>query len=96
MVADQSGSGWGAPVPLDLLSGDARLDRRLVQVVERLDANPTASLPAVMGSESGLEGLVRLVGNDNVHWSGVLDPHIDRTWERFDGRQRVLVAHDTT
>jgi len=76
--------------------GDARLDRRLVQVGERLDANPTASLPAVMGSESALEGLYRFVGNDNVHWSSVLDPHIDRTWERVSGRRRVLVAHDTT
>ncbi len=76
--------------------GDARLDRRLIRVGERIDANPTASLPALMGSESELEGLYRFASNEDVHWNRVLDPHVDRTWKRISGRQRVLVAHDTS
>jgi hypothetical protein len=76
--------------------GDARRSRRLVQIAEALAADPARSLPEAMGSEAGLEGAYRFFGNPRVRWFSVLNPHIDKTWDRARRARRVLCVSDTT
>jgi hypothetical protein len=74
---------------------DARLSRRLGQIVERLAESPDSSFPQVFENESELEAVYRFLGNKSVDLPRILAPHVGQTIDRC-GVQRVVVAHDTT
>ena len=74
--------------------GDRRLDRRLVSVVAALEEQPEASFPKVFDTGAELEGFYRLVGNDRVDWSAVLDGHVESTVRRAKTQGRALALHD--
>ena len=76
--------------------GDKRRDARLRSVVLRLAQKPSASFPTQMGSEAGLEGLYRFVGNPRVDPAAIMQPHRDLAAARAAEHGDVVVVHDTT
>ena len=57
--------------------GDARLNRRLVRVAERLGAQPGASIPAACGGWAETQATYRLLAHEAVTWEQVLTLHWD-------------------
>ena len=76
--------------------GDVRRTKRLKQVAERADANPDAGFPQMVASDSELEGVYRLLSNEEVSPDEVIDPHIEATLERAKRARTCIVIHDTT
>lgn len=79
---------------LDL--GDARLNKRAKLLMSRLGAKPTASLPMASNGWSETIGAYRFLGNEEVDWQGILEPHWARTRERMQTQPVVLCIQDTT
>ena len=76
--------------------GDARLNRRLVRVVERLGAQPGASIPVACGGWAETQGAYRLLAHESVTWEQVLAPHWACSVERMRGHPVVLCVQDST
>jgi hypothetical protein len=76
--------------------GDVRLTRRLQQIAESSERNPSASLPEQSGSSAALEATYRFIENDSVSAKTILDSHIEQTSERAGAFPYVYVIHDTT
>ena len=76
--------------------GDARLNRRLVQVAKRLGAQPGASIPVACGGWAETQAAYRLLANEAVDWEGVLAPHWDCSIERMHPHSVVLCIQDST
>lgn len=76
--------------------GDERLALRLMRVVEALAARPACSLPQAFDSEAEVRAAYRLFENDRVEWRRILAPHSERTAQRAQAEEVVLVAQDTT
>lgn len=79
---------------LDL--GDARLDKRAKKLMERLAANPTASIPEACDTWSETCAAYRFLRNSDVAWESILAPHWARTQERMRAQPVVLCIQDTT
>jgi len=82
----------------DLSLPDARLERRICKMLERMCQRPGASLPRAMGTEAELEGAYRLLNNPRVDADDVLAPHVAASWKRAtdSGPGWVLSVEDTT
>lgn len=76
--------------------GDPRRIARAQDVMERLAANPGASLPGAMVTDAELEGAYRLFSNERVTFEQLFDAHASGTAERARDRGQVLAIHDTT
>lgn len=76
--------------------GDARLDRRLVKIVEAMAALPGGSIPQQSGSEAAREATYQFLNNPRVTFEGVLGPHARKTCDRMSEARTALVVHDTT
>lgn len=76
--------------------GDARLDKRLLAIAERLGTVPDASFPDQMASVSEREALYRFLSNSKVTLDSVLAPHIAQTVDRVSQHRCVRIVHDTT
>ena len=77
--------------------GDGRLDRRLRQLVERMDAGFGESIPLACQDWAGTKAAYRFFSNERVSEEDILRSHFDATRHRFaasDGP--ILVLHDTT
>ena len=75
--------------------GDARLNRRLVSLAERIGARPSESFPKLL-ADAELEAAYRFFGNEQVAPEAVLAPHVRQTVRRASEVSRILVVHDTT
>ena len=76
--------------------GDARRNRRLVRVAERLGAQPGASIPVACGGWAETQAAYRLLAHEAVTWEQVLAPHWDCSVERMRGHPVVLCVQDST
>lgn len=76
--------------------GDERRSKRLLSIVEPLEAQPGGSFPQALGSDAELEAFYRFIGNRSFTAASVLGPHVSRTLERARRAGRVVVVHDTT
>jgi IS4 transposase len=76
--------------------GDPRRVARAQRVLERLAANPTASLPDALVTDAELEGAYRLFSNERVSFERLIDAQAAGTVERARGSGVVLAVHDTT
>jgi len=82
---------WGS---VDL--GDARLNRRAVQVGAALTAHASESLPRQMGGAAALQGAYDLLNHPRLTLAKVATPHWENT-RRVAGQQKqVLFVQDTT
>ncbi len=89
-------SSWAADELGAAALGDARLARRLVQMVEALSAQPGASVPQAMGDWAATKGAYRFWDHATVTAAAILAPHQAQTVARAAGQTRVLVVQDTT
>ena len=77
--------------------GDGRLDRRLCQLVERMDAGFGETIPLACQDWANTKAAYRFFSNERVSEEGILQGHFEATRHRFaasDGP--ILVLHDTT
>lgn len=75
--------------------GDARLNRRLCLLAERIAQRPGESFPKAL-DDAELEGAYRFFGNEHVTPDAILAPHFRQAARRASESPRVLVVHDTT
>lgn len=76
--------------------GDRRLDKRLIDVVEALNASPKVGFPRALVTEAELEGFYRLLSNEKVTFESLLAPHQYATVRRIKAVKTALVVHDTS
>ena len=77
--------------------GDGRLDRRLHQLVERMEVGFGESIPLACQDWASTKAAYRFFSNERVSEEDILRGHFDATRRRFaasDGP--ILVLHDTT
>lgn len=87
---------WAADEFHALDLGDRRLNRRTVLLAERLAAQPMASIPAACGGWAETQAAYRLLGNDDIGWEDLLDPHVACTMQRMAAQPVALCIQDTT
>ena len=76
--------------------GDRRLERRLVQIVERLASQPEASIPKACGSAAATKAAYRFFANRRVSPSAIVQGHRMATLQRMSDHSLILVLQDTT
>jgi hypothetical protein len=76
--------------------GDERRSRRLIQIVKRLETNPSQSFPRAADDDAELEGIYRFMGSAHIDCAALLEPHVAATVVRAKEAGRVLVVHDST
>jgi hypothetical protein len=79
---------------LDL--GDPRRDRRAKELLKRLVAKPSEGIPGACDGWAETMAAYRFVGNEEVEWTGMMQPHWDRTAARIQQHAVVPCVADTT
>jgi hypothetical protein len=75
---------------------DERLNNRLAVLLDRLSANPSASLPQACQGRAELEAADRFFNNPRTNEHNVLAPHRDATLARIRQHPVVLLVQDTS
>lgn len=76
--------------------GDIRRTRRLVGIAQAVEEMPDVGFPQMVESDGELEGIYRLLGNEDVRPEAILAPHIAATIRRAQQFPLCLMVHDTT
>ena len=76
--------------------GDARLEARLLGIVNALGARPEASLPHACADAADLKALYRFMGNPNIEDEQLLAGHQLATRNRILSQPVVLAVQDTS
>lgn len=76
--------------------GDQRRTDRVVRMAAAMAAEPNASLPKQMRQRNELYAAYRLLGNEEVTHTALLEPHWQDSRQATHGRARVLLVQDTT
>lgn len=63
---------WGATEFESIDLGDPRRNWRAIRLVERLSANPTASIPQACGDWADTISAYRFFGNEEFEWADIL------------------------
>jgi hypothetical protein len=79
---------------LDL--GDARLNKRARLLMERMAADPMASVPQACHGWGETMAAYRFFDNDKVEWHAILEPHWLQTQKRMQAHPVILCLQDTT
>lgn len=77
-------------------TGDKRLDNRLVEIADKLSAQPTAPINQACDDWADTKAAYRLFDNDKVTPEKILGPHQTRTSERMADYPVILAVQDTT
>src|SRR6266699_4165853 len=75
---------------------DLRRTRRAVQTASKLAENPLDSLPARMQTWKETKAVYRLLGEPDVTFAALIQPHLQQTREQANGFPVVLMVQDTT
>lgn len=75
--------------------GDTRRTQRLVNIAAGAASQVGYALSSVCG-KSGSQATTRLFGRAETTLTSVLEPHIQRTYERCAGESLILAVQDTT
>jgi len=76
--------------------GDARLNRRLRQIVQALSAQPETSVPQASGSWAATKATYRFWDHAALTADALLAPHVAQTVARCQAQPRVLAVQDTS
>lgn len=76
--------------------GDVRRTRRLQQVARSAEFAPEVGFPQMAASDAELEGIYRLLSNEDVEPDEVIAPHVEATLTRARDARTCVVIHDTT
>jgi hypothetical protein len=75
---------------------DIRRTRRTVQTASKLAENPLDSLPAQMQTWKETKALYRLLGEPDVTFAALIQPHLQQIRQQANGFPVVLMVQDTT
>lgn len=78
---------------LDL--GDPRRKERVKKVLEKLSANPGASIPKACGNAADMKGVYRACSSQRISAEEIRLAHARATVARMEGLERVLIAQDS-
>lgn len=87
---------WAADELAGVDLGDGRLNKRVVKLLERFAAQPTASIPGACGDWAETQAAYRFLANEEVSWEGILAPHWASAQARLRAHAVVLCIQDTT
>ena len=87
---------WAARHFASVALGDARRNRRAVEIAAKLAARPEASLPEQLRERAALRGAYLLLNNPAVALEALLAPSIQQTVAAARQEPVVLFAEDTT
>ena len=76
--------------------GDERLTKRARELADALGRRPNISIPAAFVSRADIEACYRFFNNMKVTPKRILQPHIERTHQRINQVDFVLLVQDTT
>ena len=76
--------------------GDERRNKRAIRLVERLSAQPMASVPQTCGDWADTEAAYRFFNNEEIDWRAILGAHADCARTRMAAHEAVLCIQDTT
>ena len=76
--------------------GDERRNKRAIRLVERLSAQPMASVPQACGDWADTMAAYRFFDNEAVDWRAILGAHTDCAKTRMADHEVVLCIQDTT
>ena len=76
--------------------GDERRNKRAIRLVERLSAQPMASVPQACGNWADTEVAYRFFNNEEIDWRAILGAHADCARTRMAAHEAVLCIQDTT
>jgi hypothetical protein len=75
---------------------DLRRTRRAVQAATHLAENPLGSLPAQLHTWKATKALYRLLGEEDVTFAALLQPHVEQTRAQATAAPVILLVQDTT
>lgn len=75
---------------------DARVRRRVCDVVAKLSEAPDVSFPRALKTAAAREAFYRLLSNPRVSYRRLVASHAEQTVERMVEGEKVVVIHDTT
>lgn len=76
--------------------GDKRLNQRAVKLAERFAEKPTLSIPGACGGWAETAAAYRFLGQEEMNWSDILEPHWNCSRARMREHKMVLCLQDTT
>ncbi len=76
--------------------GDARLNRRLIKMVEDFSGNPESSVPKACKTWAATRASYEFWDNVRVKPDDIIQAHKKRTIERIQGQGTILAIQDTT
>jgi len=88
--------GWAGTEFETIDLGDERRNKRAIRLVERLSAQPMASVPQACGDWADTMAAYRFFDNEEVDWRAILGAHTDCARTRMAGHEVVLCIQDTT
>ena len=88
--------GWASTEFETIDLGDARRNKRAIRLVERLSAQPAASVPQACGDWADTIGAYRFFDNEAVDWRAILGEHTDCAKTCMAGHEVMLCTQDTT
>ena len=88
--------GWAGTEFETIDLGDERRNKRAIRLVERLSAQPMASVPQACGDWADTMAAYRFFGNEAVDWRAILGAHTDCAMTRMAAHEVVLCIQDTT
>jgi beta-glucosidase-like glycosyl hydrolase len=95
-MVEQVDAGWSIREFAGLELGDARLNKRVLTVAEAFGAQPQAPINQASSDWQATKAAYALFANPKVTPTDLLVPHQDRTLERIEAYERVLLVQDTT
>jgi hypothetical protein len=90
------GASWAEIELSQARLGDVRRTRRLINVAEQRLQHPAASLPESCGSWAATKALYRLMDNEAITPTAILESHRAATVKRVVAEAVVLCPQDTT
>lgn len=87
---------WAAAELSDIDLGNLRRERRLIQILEDLGAQPSASVPQAARDPVALQGAYDFWQSPRVSAAEIIAAHARSTVQRMSGQAMVLAIQDTT
>jgi len=92
----ESGRAWGRRIAEGAHLGDARLDRRLGDILGTLADHPGAGIPTAFGDPHQAKAAYRFLANRRLSQGKLLAPIVDDTVRSLVGLPTVYLVQDTT
>lgn len=76
--------------------GDKRLNKRAIQLLNKLGGSPSENIPSACGSWAETKAAYRFFSHADVSADQILAPHKEATLKRMQLHETVLLIQDTT